>query len=452
MAKKIKKITSTRRGNGEGSIYQRKDGRWIGMATVGLNEDGTYKRKAVYGKTRTEASKKLTALTKKITNDTYDYVNNSDLSTMMHEWLLVFKKNTVTARTFENAIRHFNLHIKPYAGKMKLDEITYITVQKLLNDMLDKNYSLAYTKKLKFLLSQFFEYCVDNKLIENNPIEKTRVKSRERKIYDGENKYKAIPIDIREEFIRALDSHTFLKPLCLCMMFSGLRTGEALALTWDNIDFNNKSLKVEKGIREEPKFDEQGKVISRKTVLSATKTAGSVRQVPMPDILIDALKRYQKRQWATGKDTKVDLLSPNMFVFANDNGSVRTYSGTKSIFVRFLKNHGLDKHNIHFHGLRHTYSNMLFEAGENPKVIQALLGHKSVKTTITTYNSVDKSYFEKATNIFNEQYKVKEVSKEQPQQNNTLDSLNIDDLNELIKLLDEKRKALAEKDKNDFEM
>lgn len=77
----------------------------------------------------------------------------------------------------------------------------------------------------------------------------------------------------------------------------------------------------------------------------------------------------------------------------------------QKFFIHFKKI-GLDKYGIHFQTLRHTYSNMLFEADQNPKVIQALIGHKSVKTPITTYNSVDESYFDKATKVFNEQYKT----------------------------------------------
>jgi integrase len=449
MAKKV--IMKTRRSNGEGSIYQRKDGRWVGTATLGNNDDGTLNRKSVYGKTRTEVVKKLTELTNKIANENYEYINTSNLGSMMNEWLLVFKKNTVTGRTFETNIRMFKLHIEPYIGKMKLDEINHITIQKLLNDMLDKNYSLAYTKKAKFLLNQFFEYCIENNLMDNNPTMRTRVKSRDRKIYDGENKYKALPIEIREKFIKALDNNGFLKPLCLCMLFAGLRTGEALALTWDNINFNNKMLKIEKGIRQDPKFDENGNIIDRVTVVSDTKTMGSVREVPMPDILVDALKKYQKRQWAIGQDNNVNLLSPTMFVFANNDGSVRSYSGTKNIFIRFLRKYNLDKYNIHFHSLRHTYSNMLFESGENPKVVQALLGHKSVKTTITTYNSVDKSYFKNAIDVFNKNFKVNSNSLVKPEKT-ILDDLNLDDLSALIKLLDQKRKQLSKKEKDDFEM
>ena len=67
------------------------------------------------------------------------------------------------------------------------------------------------------------------------------------------------------------------------------------------------------------------------------------------------------------------------------------------VFDRFKRRHDLEKYNIHFHGLRHTFSNMLFEMNENPKIIQQLLGHRDVKTTITVYNSVNSDYVREAT-------------------------------------------------------
>ena len=98
-------------------------------------------------------------------------------------------------------------------------------------------------------------------------------------------------------------------------------------------------------------------------------------------------------------------------MFANDDGSYKTYSGTRKIFDRFKRRNGLDKFNIHFHGLRHTFSNMLFEMNENPKVIQQLLGHRDVKTTITVYNSVNSDYVRESTDRLNT--KIQEKQKEQ---------------------------------------
>ena len=101
MAKK--KIRSkTRRGNNEGSIYQRSDGRWAGVATAGYNENGKTIRKTVYGKSRLEVVDKLNKLMNKISSNNYEYIENTTIGEMMNEWLLVFKKMQVSPRTFEH--------------------------------------------------------------------------------------------------------------------------------------------------------------------------------------------------------------------------------------------------------------------------------------------------------------------------------------------------------------
>jgi len=83
------------------------------------------------------------------------------------------------------------------------------------------------------------------------------------------------------------------------------------------------------------------------------------------------------------------LTAPDDFVFGTEEGKLRTYHGTRTMFSRFLEKHQLHDKGIKFHALRHTFSNMLFEMGENPKVVQGLMGHKDVKTTML-YNSIDK--------------------------------------------------------------
>lgn len=431
MNKKIQ--SNTRRNNKEGSIFQRKDGRWAGMATIGYNENGRIIRKCVYGKTRMDVANKLSQITNRIETETYGYIADKPIGTLMTEWLLIFKKNQVSPRTFENVLRNYQLHIESKIGNMKFDEVNHIVIQKVLNNMIDEGYSLAVVKKIKFIFNQFFEYAIENNFTTTNPTKKTRVKSVERKIYDSENRYKAIPPELRRKFLDCLNNHKFLKPFCLIMMFAGLRTGEALALRWENVDFYNKVIKIQNGVTTLPKFDENGKVVKRIVIVSDTKTACSVREVPMPEILANALLEYKENQFLKSQN----LTMSNALVFGNNDGSIRTYSGTKKIFYRFLEKYGLDKVGIHFHGLRHTYSNMLFEANQNPKVIQGLLGHKSVKTTITTYNSVDKSYFKKATEILNSQFKVNE--------NEDIKNLNDKELEEKIEeLLKEKMKRRNE--------
>ena len=452
MAKK-KSVKKTRRANNEGSIFQRSDGRWGGALTLGYDENGKIIRKTIYGKSQAEVVKKLSEISGRIKSNSYDLVEQNDLETLMFEYLMTFKKSAVAPRTFEGNIRNFKLHIAPLIGKMKVYEIDNYVIQKLVNNLIDQGYSTDTIKKCKHLISQFFEYAIDNKWVLVNPTLKVKVKGK-RKVYEEDDeKYKALPPEIRDMFLEALnkDEANFIKPLCITLMFAGLRIGEAIALKWKNIDFKNKTIKVERAITQVPKFDEEGNIKNRVTVIGDTKTTCSVREIPVTDIVIETLKNWKDKQnekQQTNPDVTAILTAPTSYVFANDDGSYRTYSGCRKIFDRFKKRNGLNKFNIHFHGLRHTFSNMLFEMNENPKVIQQLLGHRDVKTTIIVYNSVNSDYVREATDRLNtriqEQQKEKEVEIEKPKD----DELTDEEIDRMIKELERKKK----RKEKDFEM
>lgn len=123
---------------------------------------------------------------------------------------------------------------------MKIDEITAPMTQRLFNKMSTDGYALATIKKIKFLLGQFFEYCVDSDSLKVNPVAKTKLASRERKVQTAEE-YKTIPPELRKDFVKALDTSPILKPICYTSLFAGLRIGEVLALRWCDIDFTDKN-------------------------------------------------------------------------------------------------------------------------------------------------------------------------------------------------------------------
>ena len=411
---KNKVVNKTKRTNGEGSIFQRKDGRWVGTITIGYDENGQQKKKSVYGKNQTEVAKKLSEISGRIKNNSYEIIEHKTFGELMTEWLLVFKKSAVTPRTFEGIIRNFRLHVEPIIGNMKIYEIDTYVVQKVINKLIDGNYSLNVIKKNKHLMAQFFEYAIDNKWITENPTRKVLIKVKDRKVYSGQEKYKALTPESRRIFLKALneDESNFLKPLCYVLLFAGLRIGEAIALQWKNVNFENKTLKVERSVTQVPKFDSEGGILSRATVIGDTKTTCSVREIPITDIVVNTLLAWRDKQIErerTNRDVTAELTAPTSFIFANDDGSVRSYSGCRMIFDRFIRRHNLNKYNIHFHGLRHTFSNMLFEMNENPKVIQQLLGHRDVKTTITVYNSVDNEYIRNTTEKLNEKIKQEKL-------------------------------------------
>ena len=161
------------------------------------------------------------------------------------------------------------------------------------------------------------------------------------------------------------------------------------------------------------------------------------------------LGKKQTNREKTNKNVTIELTAPTSYVFANDDGSVRTYSGCRMVFDRFKRRHDLDKYNIHFHGLRHTFSNMLFEMNENPKVIQQLLGHRDVKTTITVYNSVNSDYVREATDRLNT--KIQEKQKEQVEEFSK-DEMTDEEIELRICELERLQEQKKRKKEKDFEM
>lgn len=133
---------------------------------------------------------------------------------------------------------------------MKVYEVDAFVVQKVLNNLIDQDYSVNTIKKNKHLISQFFEYAIDNKWVLQNPTNRVQVRAKD-KAQSKKEKYKALPPEVRIKFLEALnrDEANFIKPLCITLMFAGLRIGEALALRWQNIDFVNKTLKLSEQLR-----------------------------------------------------------------------------------------------------------------------------------------------------------------------------------------------------------
>ena len=463
MAKKIQH--RIRRSNNEGSIFQRKsDGKWVGSITVGHDEKGQQKKKTVYGNSQAEVAKKLMDISGRMKSYAYETLEKHTFGELMNEWLMVFKKSAVTPRTFEGIIRNFKLHIEPQIGNMKVYEVDTFVVQKVLNNLIDQDYSVNTIKKNKHLISQFFEYAIDNKWVLQNPTNRVQVRAKD-KAQSKKEKYKALPPEVRIKFLEALnrDEANFIKPLCITLMFAGLRIGEVLALKWKNINFANKTIKIERAITQTLKFDEQGNVKDRTTIIGDTKTACSVRDIPVTDIVLETLKQWKEKQskrQETNPNVTAILTAPTSFVFANDNRSYRTYYGTRVIFDRFKRRNGLNKYHIHFHGLRHTFSNMLFEMNENPKVIQQLLGHKDVKTTITVYNNVNSDYVKESTNRLNDRLNENEIIRKQKNQNkeeqeekkSNLENLSDEDFDLMLEEMLKERKERKRKREKDFEM
>lgn len=384
------KKKNIRREKNQGSIYRLKNGTWCGAINLGLDENGKRQRKYIYGKTEEEVLNKVQHLSGTLTSVKKDSVLNS-CDELLLEWLLVFKKQDVTSRVFENTMRNYRLHIRPFIQGKSILDIDSVIIKKILNKIYETNKSVDVQKKVKTLLKQFFDYAVEEKLVQYNPVLSVKIKTDEKKNFtleDSEKDYKAIRPEHRHKFLEALCQNEFLLNLCFVGYYMGLRIGEILALKWKDFDIKDQTMTITKGITYEVYFDEKGNKIGQKTIVSTPKTKSSVAKLPVPNILCESLSNWYKSQEEKGKKLSVDLTSPNSFIFCNDDGSVRTYYGTRDIYETFLRNNGFETREFHFHALRHTFGTILKEHEENLYNIQMLLRHSNAKTT-ERYLSMD---------------------------------------------------------------
>ena len=388
-----KKKETQRREKNFGSVFKGADGRWRAMINLGRDENGKRIRKQVYygfsEEEANEAIRKATEQKSQLDNEIF----TKKFSGLMMQWLLNEKQNTVTPRSFDNLMINFKNHIEPKLKNVEMHEIDVKTLKNLLKSIKSEEVR----RKTKYLLNQFLNYAVEEKLIAYNPVMSIDIKTRDtedaiekEKIEEKRNKYKALSPAVRKKFFDALPSHPFLNYLCHVAYFSGLRIGELLGLRWQDIDMKNKVLSVEHAITTKPEFDKLGNKLSKKTILSNPKTASSKTKLPMSNILVETLKEWKNIQRTKGRKLKMYLTGQKDFVFCNDDGTMRTYYGTRTILNRFLRNNDLDKYGIHFHAIRHTFGDVLREKNWSIYKIQKMLRHSKVTTT-QIYLSMDEN-------------------------------------------------------------
>ena len=165
------------------------------------------------------------------------------------------------------------------------------------------------------------------------------------------------------------------------MMGMGLRIGETLALKWADLDFNDNNMRICKAAKSTPVINDDGNITGRRMEISGAKTERSVRTLPKPKVVMNMLEEWKKVYIQRFKASDVDDLA-----FPNKDGDLRSYSGFRRQFERYLEEKGIDK--VTFHQFRHAFATMMLERGVNPMVVQEFLGHKDISTTLGIYTGV----------------------------------------------------------------
>lgn len=285
-------------------------------------------------------------------------------------WLENYK-TTVKPSTFENVRSKIKKMTEEHFKEMKLKKITVTYCQKVVIE-LSKTYVL-YNHYLS-VINRIFKYAVLMDVLNSNPFDKViKPKSRQ-----TQRKGNFLTKEELKEFLKLAQNATlsYFFPLVHLMAYTGLRQGEALALKWSDIDFENKKITIDKtAVR-----------IKEKQTIQTPKTKNSKRVISIDPTTISILKSWKKDQikiyFRNGKHFEGD----ENFIFTNQRGEWVHIHNFIRYFKRFIADHKLKS--ITPHGLRHTHASLLFSAGVEPKNISDRLGHSTVQITLDLYTHI----------------------------------------------------------------
>jgi integrase len=364
-----------RRSNGEGSIFRHSNGRWCGQIGVGVDENGKRIRKTIFADTRAGVVKELTEMHASVCAHKLKPSKDIRLGHFIDKWLSDFKRPEVSLRTYEWYINISKL-IPDDVKKTLLSKVNTYQIQNMLNITKNSGASVRTVKAVYNMLSQVFKAAIEYNMIFINPMVGVRIARKEQS-----KKPKALSVEKRTQVMNAVEGHSIYKPIIYTMIGMGLRIGEVLALCWEDVDFTGNKVSISKAAKITPVIGDSGNIEGHRMAISSTKTARSVRTLPMPQFVRDALWEWKKVYIQRFKASDVaDLMFPNK------NGQLRSYSGFRRQFERFTNDRGIER--VTFHQFRHTFATMMLEQHVNPRVVQEFLGHKDISTTLGIYTGV----------------------------------------------------------------
>ncbi len=360
-----KRKKAGKRGRGEGSVTHRKDGRW----QTSMMLEGR-KRKYFYGETQAEALEKLHIAQEQQRQGKLATGPQQTVAQFLEDWLENVHRHKIRETSYLIYRGHLNLRVLPAFGHIKLKNLTAYHIETLYSRMQQKGHKSETIRSLHRMLHKAFGDAVRWKRLSHNICDDVQQPSEE------EFEMQLLTQEQAKVLIETVKG-TPLEAIIPLALGTALRGGEILGLLWSHIDFEEKSLTVKRTVYRIPK---QG------VVASEPKTAKSKSKLLLPQFVIDALLLHRERQ-AHMRLKAGDKWEEHNLVFTNLVGkfmSRQYHLGTK--FKQMLKQANLP--DMRFHDLRHSSATILLEMGVHPKLVQNLLRHAKIATTMDRYSHV----------------------------------------------------------------
>lgn len=355
-----------RRGHGEGTIFQRKDGRWCAAITTGRDASGKLKRSYIYGKTRKEVQEELTKSLRDQQQGLLVDPSRQTVREFLMRWLEDCVKGTAAPKTYEDYGCVVRRHLIPTIGPIQLTKLSPQHLQRLYREKQDSGLTRM-VQLIHAVLHRALNQALKWNIVPRNvadAVDVPRVAKKEMRALSPEEAGK---------FLEAAQDDR-LHALYVLTVSTGLRLGEVLGLKWLDTDLDAGTIQVQRALQ----WGKDG------FYFTEPKTARSRRIVMLPAMAVTALKKHRAKQ-AEERLALGEVWQDIGMVFTSTIGTPLNPSDLRNrSFHKILERAGLPR--IRFHDLRHTAASLLLAAGENPKVVQEMLGHSTIRMTMDTYS------------------------------------------------------------------
>ena len=398
----------------KGESYRESDGRYFYRWT-----DATGKRHAVYARTLEKLRIKEDEVAKDISDGIKAEAQAITLNQIYDLWKDIKRglKNT----TFQNYCYMYDMFVRNTFGKKRISSIKKSDVKRFYNTLADERGLAASTiDSIHTVVHQLFGMAIDDNYIRSNPSDNALRELKKSREFIEEKRF-ALTEEQEKLFLDYLLKTPMYRhwyPIFAIMVGSGLRVGEVTGLRWQDIDFENGVIDVNHTlVYYAHPIVKPGEKKGTYFAINSTKTPASKRKIPMLDFVKEAFKMEQEYQQEAEICCQAIVDGYTNFIFVNRFGNVQHQGTLNKAIRRIIRDcnseiieKNADKTDLillpHFscHSLRHTFATRMCEKGVNIKVIQDVMGHTDISTTMNIYTDATKDMKTQAFADLNAQY------------------------------------------------
>lgn len=350
-----------------GSVFKRGSS-WYYKVTIGKDpQTGKRLQKSKGGfKTKKDCQVALAEIITHVDKGTYVESSEMLIKDYLDYWLDTYCKTNLAPSSYKR-YKELCQHVKNHIGMLKISALNTMHVQKFYNDLVcNSTLSNSTIVKVHRVLNLAFKHAVEWKLIPHSPIgyaKPPKASKCEMKIWDE--------FEVSLFLSKIKDSNIYIP--CMLALETGMREGEICALKWDDVDFQNNYIRVNKTLSK----------IDGEMIIKQPKTQRSNRTIAIMEKTAQELKKLRKLQLEMRLKTGINY--EYVCCWLEDGRPYLPNYITKN-FIKFINDNNFSK--IRFHDLRHTHATLLLKAGVNPKIVSERLGHSSVSITLDIYSHV----------------------------------------------------------------